>query len=557
MLRNNLVKITFSKFILYQFISALIILLILSINSLIYKSINNERFNSGSGYIQHLSRFNYNDDILTRLIEFSVSIFHYEKENQNNISIEIWQCEQCKNLDHPIWNMSDIEINEYSNKDKVNRIKNNEHFIIFNKYLYIANVYETKNKIFKIVFYKRLLDFFNFPLSETLIILNIASLILIIITSSILKIYKTKIKNKIEYEVKLNTINNIQSLIEHSLNNQLKVLNSKKDLDTIINKSIIYNQEALSLLNDSNFKIINPEYIFKQNDTFKNFKLNINVSINIFNSIYYINKNFEHIFHVLTHNAVHDSVSAKNIFINIYQKKINSKIFIDISNDGEVIDKNIRNKIFKGFTTKQDGHGKGLSNLSQMLKKSQGNIKLVNCDRTTFRITLPYSKDSIINLNTKFSIDYSIQNNEPVNNFNSDKPIVIIIEDEEIFWDEWKEKMTDAKVYFFKEPDDFIRNITKERKNNKKYLSEIDLIICDYNFGDYNLTETDFFEEMKRDNIDCFNGNIVISSCFGEDVIKKIPKNYFNNISIFMNKIPSNFKEIFKKIERARNLKSA
>ena len=160
MLRNNLVKITFSKFILYQFISALIILLILSINSLIYKSINNERFNSGSGYIQHLSRFNYNDDILTRLIEFSVSIFHYEKENQNNISIEIWQCEQCKNLDHPIWNMSDIEINEYSNKDKVNRIKNNEHFIIFNKYLYIANVYETKNKIFKIVFYKRLLDFF-------------------------------------------------------------------------------------------------------------------------------------------------------------------------------------------------------------------------------------------------------------------------------------------------------------------------------------------------------------------------------------------------------------
>ena len=428
--------------------------------------------------------------------------------------------------------MSDIEINEYSNKDKVNRIKNNEHFIIFNKYLYIANVYETKNKIFKIVFYKRLLDFFNFPLSETLIILNIASLILIIITSSILKIYKTKIKNKIEYEVKLNTINNIQSLIEHSLNNQLKVLNSKKDLDTIINKSIIYNQEALSLLNDSNFKIINPEYIFKQNDTFKNFKLNINVSINIFNSIYYINKNFEHIFHVLTHNAVHDSVSAKNIFINIYQKKINSKIFIDISNDGEVIDKNIRNKIFKGFTTKQDGHGKGLSNLSQMLKKSQGNIKLVNCDRTTFRITLPYSKDSIINLNTKFSIDYSIQNNEPVNNFNSDKPIVIIIEDEEIFWDEWKEKMTDAKVYFFKEPDDFIRNITKERKNNKKYLSEIDLIIC-------------------------FNGNIVISSCFGEDVIKKMPKNYFNNISIFMNKIPSNFKEIFKKIERARNLKSA
>ncbi|MBX9838230.1 MAG: hypothetical protein K2X69_07910, partial [Silvanigrellaceae bacterium] len=513
MLKNNLVKITFLKFTIYQIISALIILLILFINSLIYKNINNERFHSGSGYIQHLSRFNYNDDILTRLIEYSVSIFQYEKENLNNISIEIWQCEECKKLNHPIWNRVDVEINEYNRIHKIDKIMNNEQFYIANKYLYIANVYKTKNNIFKVVFYKKLLDFFNLPLLETLIILNIVSLILIIITSSFLNIYKTKIKNKIEYEIKLNTINNIQSLIEHSLNNQLKVLKSKKDFESIINKSIIYNQEALSLLNDSNFKIINPEYLLKNNDTFKNFKLNISVSINIYNLIYYINKNFEHIFHVLIHNAIHDSVSAKNVYINIYQKKINSKILIDISNDGELIDKNIRNKIFKGFTTKQDGHGKGLPNLSQMLKKSHGNIELINCDKTTFRVTLPYSKDSIINLNTKFSIDYNIQKIDTVNEFISeDKPIVIIIEDEEIFWDEWEEKMIDAKVFFFKDPDDFIRNITKERKNNKKYLSNIDLIICDFNFGDYNLVESDFFEEIKRDNIDNFNGNIVISS---------------------------------------------
>ncbi len=548
-------QFTFTKLAKYQMFSFNIILTLFLINLYFYKSRSDEQFYAGSGYLQHLSKFNYNEDILTRLIEFSLSLFNYEKNNSNNFSIEIWDCNKCTNSDAPLWNMSDIEIYEVKNTIIKNNYLDKDNFFLFNKYLYFANVYVTKNKKYKIVFYKRVLYFLSLPLLPTIIIFNLLNLLFIIVFISIpLYFYYNRIQKRIKSKIQVDTINSIRNLIKHSLDNQTNALNSSGNKSKIIERALHYNEQVQCLIEDSCITEINPEFFLKNLKIFSNISSDIIIAIKCFNFIYYNQKNLEHAINVLLDNANHKSVKCSKIEIRIKQNKKNTNFIIDISNNGLPINDIIRNKIFKGFSSKEDGHGNGLLNLKEMLKKSFSNIKLLKDNKTTFRMVLPCVQNS----NCKINSDFIIYNTNTMEKEIKSKnlPIVVIIEDEKNFWTEWKNKMTDAQIIFFENPDYFFSHITKKRIKNELFLSKIDSIICDFNFGEYNLIESGFLNDIKRYKDDKFTGNILLSTCYGDEIIKRIPKNNLSDIKICLKKFPMTYKEIRRKISLSSGLKN-
>ncbi|WP_186645516.1 ATP-binding protein [Fluviispira vulneris] len=545
-MRNYLQKFSIYTFIKLEFISLLIVAIIILENFIYFKRNMDELFYSGSGYIQHLSKFNNNEDILTRLLEFSLSIYNYEKSNSNNFSVEIWDCKNCTLSSSPIWSISDIEINEDRVKVIKRKLTKKEFFILYNKYLYFANIYETRNKEYKVIYYKKIIYIFNLPFFIAIIILNLfCFMIWTFLVALPLKIYYNKGQDKLIDKIRVNTIHNTINLIKHSLDNQINVLNSNGNKEDIVKRAIHYNYQVAELIDDSRFTSINPKEFIEGISKFSTLDVKIEISINTYNLINYINKYLEHSIIVLIDNALHESVNAKVIKINISQKRYNSKIIIDVSNDGIPIELKIKDKIFDGYSTKENGHGQGLTNLKKMLNRSSAEILLYSNNPTTFRLLLPCLKYS--NLRIKMETQKSRVNKKDdyltIPNI-EDIPLVIMIEDEILFWDEWKKKMTDAKVLFFKNPESFFSYSMGKRINNEDFLSKISLIICDFNFGDYNLIESGFFEDIDIYIKDKFNGNIVICSSYEKEALRTIPQKFLQKVKAFIPKKANNYQNI-------------
>ncbi|BBH52123.1 ATP-binding protein [Fluviispira sanaruensis] len=545
-MKNYLQKFSIYTFIKLELISLLIVAIILLENFIYFKRNMDELFYSGSGYIQHLSKFNNNEDILTRLLEFSLSIYNYEKSNSNNFSVEIWDCKKCKLSSSPIWSISDVEINEDRVKIIKNKLQRNDFFILYNKYLYFANIYETKNKEYKIIYYKKIIHIFNLPFVFSLIILNLFCIIIWTFFVALpLNIYYNRVQDKLIDKIRVNTIHNTINLIKHSLDNQINVLKSSGNKDEIVKRAIHYNYQVAELIDDSRFTSINPKEFIEGISKFSNIDVNIKISINTYNLINYINKYLEHAIIVLIDNAIHKSVDAKIIKIIISQKRYNAKIIIDVSNDGIPIDLNIKDKIFKGYSTKENGHGQGLTNLKKMLNRSSAEILLIANNPTTFRILLPCLKYSNFRIQmetqkSRLSKRNKIENLQSFDN----KPLVIMIEDEILFWDDWKNKMTDAQIIFFKNPESFFSYSMGKKINNEEFLCKISLIICDFNFGDYNLIESGFFEDIDIYTEDNFKGTIVICSSYEKEALRTIPQEYLIKVKAFVPKHPNTYKNL-------------
>ncbi|KAB8029146.1 ATP-binding protein [Fluviispira multicolorata] len=549
-MKNYFNNLSFYSFIKIELFCLILLSLVLVENYIYYKKNMNEIFYSGSGYIQHLSKFNNSDDILTRLIEFSLSIYNYEKSNSNNFSVDIWNCQICGEKNSPIWSITDIEINEVRKNIIKDNLKSNNSFIIFNKYLYIANIYETKNKEYKVVYYKKFIFFFGLPFIFSLVFLNIIFFFFLTFFIALpLRVFHARKQDKLISRIRVNTINNTVNLIKHSLDNQFNVLNSTGNKDEIVKRAIHYNQQVAELIDESSFTSINPEEFIKSFAKFSNINIQVIININTFNEINYINKYLEHAIIVLIDNALHASVQASQIKINILQKKNNSKVTIDITNNGTPIEESIKNKIFSGFTSKKDGHGKGLSNLKEMLNRSSADIILLKSRQTTFRITLPCLKDSRCRI-IKNMTEQKIPKIILTENFKTKKsdPLVILLEDETLFWNSWKEKMTDAQILCFENPDSFFSHTIGMRIKNEPFLSKIDLIICDFNFGDYDLIDSEFFKDIYKYSDDLFTGNIIICSSFENNVKNRVPSEYLKLIKTFLPKKPIKYEDIIIKL---------
>ena len=134
-----------------------------------------------------------------------------------------------------------------------------------------------------------------------------------------------------------------------------------------------------------------------------------------------------------------------------------------------------------------------------------------------------------------------------------DLPYVVIIEDEKLIWDAWKVNMTDANILFFENPDEFFFHCDIETCKERKFISKINMIICDFDFGNnVNLANVDFFESLEKEN-EKFNGYFVLCTGFNESIIEKIPIKLNEKIDYIYQKRPISYNEILKRVKKKLN----
>lgn len=101
-------------------------------------------------------------------------------------------------------------------------------------------------------------------------------------------------------------------------------------------------------------------------------------------------------FSIVINNVIknaHDSTQNDEIIIKLQQ--IEEKVRISIINHGEMIEKSQQEKIFeKGYTTKKDGWGIGLSVCKKFIGSQFGTFELAKSDEneTIFTLTLPLAQ---------------------------------------------------------------------------------------------------------------------------------------------------------------------
>lgn len=221
----------------------------------------------------------------------------------------------------------------------------------------------------------------------------------------------------------------------------------------------------------------------------------------------------------------------QNLFLNF-----KNLILIEISNDGQSISKSIKKKIFNGYTNKKDGHGIGLKNLKEILRKNRSNLKIYSQDETCFSFKVKASEEKLILQDSLILNGNNSEEKANTNLITGKKPIVVIIEDNQFIWHGWKIKMTDANVLFFKTPDEFFCHIDEERMNGNKFLSTISAIISDFDFGNgINFINANLIGGIENEDED-FNGLIILCTGFNEEIQNKIPPWMKEKISLFFKK---------------------
>ena len=165
----------------------------------------------------------------------------------------------------------------------------------------------------------------------------------------------TVIKNQIEQFKNLDVVNlqhiNIKEVIQESISMYAGILKEKNNKIVFIDDSA--GEDANAFADREKFSIVINNIIKNANDVTKNDEIIIKIS------------------------------------------KIEEKIKISFTNHGEMIPKNKQDKIFeKGYTTKRDGWGVGLSVCRKFIGSQFGTLELEKSDEkeTTFVLSLPLAQ---------------------------------------------------------------------------------------------------------------------------------------------------------------------
>jgi uncharacterized membrane protein len=521
------------------------------------------------GYTEYLMQNNYSLEAYRRLMEVSSSINVYERVEKNNFfAAEIWDCDNCKEIKFPIWQTNASSISEMRNivflkgiLKKINSIFIYNDWLIvgvsFPIYSYkISNDKVFQQKKYTLTFYKKALDYKIFndgtTFFEVFTIMNIFIFIIIVFFILIpISILKTKVAKNTAKNIEAKTLENIKNMIEHELVNQENILKYPYDLKSSINAAIHHNNVAQIILRKVRIESIDPcdvlEEVWKN---IENSKIELSCLVNINNKLKFDRSTLYIAFNTIIKNASHESVSATKIQVNIIQNwyyKLKKLVLIEISNNGLPIPKNIRGKILYGFTNKKDGHGIALKNLRQILRKTGSNLKLYRQEKTCFSFVVKTAEEKV-----KIIKNYTLKNicvyedEKKKLKIGTGKPLVVIIEDNELIWHGWELQMLDANILFFKTPDEFFCHIDEEKMNGNEYLSSIRAIISDFDFGNgINFINSNLIGGIENEE-EKFNGKIILCTGFNEKIQKEIPKWMKDKIDLFFQKRPISYNEILK-----------
>ncbi|KAB8036991.1 GHKL domain-containing protein [Silvanigrella paludirubra] len=573
---NKKLKKFNKKFHLFYWLltSVIISFLFLIIDIIIINHQLKDYYLSTFGYTEYLMQNNYSLEAYRRLIEVSSSIYVYERVEKNNFfAAEIWDCVQCKDNKFPIWQTNASSISEIKNVillegilKKVNSIfiYNNSLIIgvSFPIYSYkIANEKVFQQKKYTLKFYKKALDYKIFKDGTTFIevftILNILVFLSLIFFIMIpISILKTKVAKNTAKKIESKTLENIKNMIEHELVNQENILKYPYDLKSSIHAALHHNNVAQIILRKIRIESINPLDVLEE--VWKNIgntHIKLSCYINIGHKIKFDRSTLFLAFNTIIKNAVHENVLASKIEVKITQNwfyKLKKIILIEISNDGVKIPKEIRGKILNGFTNKPDGHGIGLKNLKEILQKNGSKLFLHNQNITCFSFFVRASEEKY-ELNQNYILENSIKNLKEKEKIKfctkSDKPLVVIIEDNELIWHGWEVKMIDANILFFRTPDEFFCHIDEEKMNGNNYLTNIAAIVSDFDFGNgVNFINSNLIGGIENEE-EKFNGKIILCSGFNEKIQKDIPIYMKEKIDLFFQKRPITYNEIMDMIE--------
>ncbi|WGL61003.1 ATP-binding protein [Pigmentibacter sp. JX0631] len=521
------------------------------------------------GYTEYLMQNNYSLEAYRRLIEVSSSIYIYEKVEKNNFfAAEIWDCVKCEGNRFPIWQTNASSIAETKTKNSIflnDVFKKLNSIFIYNDWLIIGvsfPIYSYKisnDKVFQqkkytLKFYKKALDYKVFKDStsffEVFTILNVlVFMLLLFIVILPLSILKRKVAVNTARKIESSTLENIKNMIEHELVNQENVLKFPLDLKASITAALHHNNVAQIILRKVRIENINPlEVLDEVWKNIGNTNILLTCNINIKNKARFDRSKLFIAFNTILKNAVHSSVQAKNIEVNIVQNwyhNFKKTILVDISNDGLPIPRELRSKILNGFTNKTDGHGIALKNLKEILKKNGSYLKLLSTSKTCFSFEIKAAEDKMI-IQKKILLKNDIIEENIKNKIDelSEKPLVILIEDNELIWHGWKLKMTDAHIIFFRNPDEFFCHIDEERMNGNYFLSKVDAIISDFDFGNgVNFINSNLIGGIENEE-EKFKGKIILCTGFNEKIQKGIPQFMKLKIDLFFQKRPMSYLEI-------------
>lgn len=580
MLRKKISSFNKQIYIFYWVIISFVISLILVIIDIIV--INHQLkdyYLSTFGYTEYLMQNNYSLEAYRRLIEVSSSIYIYEKvEKDNFFAAEIWDCVKCEGNRFPIWQTNASSIAETKNKNSIlfdNLFKKMDSIFIYNDWLIIgisfpifsykiSNEKVFQQKKYTLKFYKKALDYKLFKdrtsFFEVFSILNalvFMSLLFIIIIP--LSILKRKVALNTARKIESSTLENIKNMIEHELVNQENILKFSSDLKASMSAALHHNNVAQIILRKVRIENINPVEVL--DEVWKNIgntNIKLSCNINIKNKARFDRSKLFIAFNTILKNAVHESVAAKNIEVNITQNwfyQIKKLIQIEISNDGKPIPRKIRGKILAGFTNKKDGHGIALKNLKEILKKNGSSLKLLSQVKTCFSFEIKTSEE-VLHICKKIILQNDVIEEvcKHKQEDTSEKPFIIIIEDNELIWHGWEIKMLDANILFFRNPDEFFCHIDEERMNGNYFLSKITAIISDFDFGNgVNFINSNLIGGIENEEEE-FTGKIILCTGFNEKIQKSIPDHMKIKIDLFFQKRPMSFSEI---IEMMKTKKSA
>ncbi len=552
------------KFNIFYFIyiyipSFVISIIIVVINIFFTSSQLKDYYLSTYGYTEYLMQNNYSLEAYKRLVEVASSINVYERvEKSKYFAAEIWECEPCVAGDFPLWHTNTSSL--YENVKYIfdyDFRKKYPSMLIYNDYLIISvnfPIYSykinadkvSKNKKYTLKFYKKILDYdfikHDSTFIEAFFILNFyVYLILLAILPIPIFLFKRKIEQNTARDLASQTLENVKNMIEHELINQENILKYPSDFDTTLQAVLHHNKVAQITLKSILIESLNPLDILQDVwNGIGNSKIKLTCSISIRNKLRFDKTTLYLIYNTILKNATHDSLGTKKIHVDIKQCssfRTHKRIVFKISNDGIPIEKINREKIFQGYSNKKEGHGIGLKNLKEILKKSGSDLILSKQEKTCFIFELNVS-DEKFNLIKSMTIPCLFEKEQPVPNplTSENLPWVVVLEDNEMIWRGWKKRMTDAKIFLFKTPDEFFYFLDEEKINERPFLSKVKAIVSDFDFGNgVNFINSNLIGGLENEEEE-FSGKLILCTGFNEKIQENIPVYMREKIDLFFQK---------------------
>ena len=225
---------------------------------------------------------------------------------------------------------------------------------------------------------------------------------------------------------------------------------------------------------------------------------------------------------VLSSRFLLDFSHLEIVFLNLFQNAINAvkfqnqavfhiKVHVESKTDLIIYFKNydssfsheqIKN-IFSLRLTKDslNSHGYGLLIVSDIIKAHDGIINLISNPEDNFvEYKIVFKNVDFLRWNNHSKKNELIGKNSEDNKFNT----IAVIDDSILFLEKWQLAKLDTHVSTFRSLDEFVDTLD----NND--VNDFNCIICDYDFGSFNLSQNNFISYL-RDDLN-YRGIIAISS---------------------------------------------